>query len=236
MERGRGNKMRQLCRKDHFPPTSILYPSGHKPRQGGGRCIGIFRILFANSALLILLFLASCGGGGGDGEEDVLTNPVGTGDDIPTDSSGLTASFTSDKAAGTNNVTMEQISANGDEVTVAIKFNSISESFKGADVDLTYDSTVSTISSVNQGDLLTGSVSGGVLYTDDSGSLLISNIDSSVSSSQSGTFCTIVFKGTASGNGTVNILSVSSAIFNAAGDSISGVSWSGGTVVVQQDE
>lgn len=148
----------------------------------------------------------------------------------PTDS-GLAASFSSGGSAGINNVTMEQIASSGDTVTVAIQFNNIDQQLMGATLDVTYTDTVTSVTSVNQGDIVSGSVS--FIPTDDgNGNLLITNLDSTVSSSKSGTLCTIVFKGITAGNSLIDILSVSSDIFNAAGDPIPGVTWSGGTVVV----
>ena len=165
------------------------------------------------TALGMTFLLVACGG---------VSSPT---------ASGLTANFSSDESAGINNVTMEQISSSGDTVTVAIQFNNIDQQLMGATLDLTYTDTVTSVSSVNQGDIVSGSVS--FIPTDDgNGHLLITNLDSTVSSSKSGILCTIVFKGITAGNSLIEVVSASSDIFNAAGDPIPGVTWSGGTVGV----
>ena len=153
-----------------------------------------------------LLFLSACGSSGGGG--------------------GL--SFRSDGGGAGNAVTLEKVSAVGDEIVLALNFNGIGEAFKGAGVDLTYDKSVVSVESVSQGDLLSGGVA--FVSTDDgSGSLLISDVDSSTSANQSGTLVKITLKRAGAGTGDVTILS-SSAIFNGSGDPIPGITWSGGTV------
>ena len=163
-------------------------------------------------ALLLTLSSIACGGSSSTGPS-------------------LTATFSPGAAATNNSVTLEEVSSSGSTVTVAVKFNVIAEPFKGATVDITYDAAVISVLSVSQGNLLTGSIS--FLSTDDgAGSLLISNVDASPSGSTSGTLCTLTFKGIAAGSGAVTLLAASSAIFNGSGDTIPGVTWSGGTVTV----
>lgn len=161
-------------------------------------------ILFAAATL----FLPACSGSGGG---------------------GASISYTSDGGGASDAVTLEKISVSGDEITLALKFIGIGEAFKGAGVDLTYDSSVTSVKSVDQGDLLSGSVA--FVSTDDgSGNLLISNVDADLSANRSGTLVVITLKRAGVGEGDLAILS-SSAIFNGSGAPIPGITWSGGTVV-----
>ena len=174
--------------------------------------------------LVSTLMLISCGGGGGGGgSNDTPTGPSPT---------SYTASFDANTpSASSNYVKMEQTSISGDTVTIAVKAVSIAEPVGGLAVDVTYDTTKLEYVSATNGDAINGNTSS-FAASDSSGTVIISVSDVTDSSPvTSGTLLTITFKGTAKGDGSVGLSNGS--LFNAGGDIISGVSWYGGTVVVE---
>lgn len=140
-------------------------------------------------------------------------------------------SYLSDDNPGSDSVAMETLSKSGNMLSLAIKVVDISESFKGTGIELTYDPAIVSITSVTQGDILQGSVA--FISTDDgNGSLLISNIDSSISQGRNGILCVVNFKGIATGESDLT-LRLSSAIFNGGGDPIPNLNWIGGKVLME---
>lgn len=144
---------------------------------------------------------------------------------------GSLISYLSDGNPGSDSVTMETLSSSGNMLSLAMKVADIAEPFKGAGIELTYDPAIVSITSVTQGDILHGSVA--FISTDEgNGSLLISNIDSSISPGRDGILCVVNFRGIAAGESALTLLS-SSAIFNGSGDPIPNLSWIGGKVVME---
>lgn len=140
-------------------------------------------------------------------------------------------SYLSDGSPESDSVTMETLSSSGDMLSLAIKVTDIVEPFKGAGIELTYDPAIVSITSVTQGDILQGSVA--FISTDDgNGSLLISNIDSSISPGRDGILCVVNFRGITAGESDLALLT-SSAIFNGDGDPIPNLNWIGGKVVME---
>lgn len=140
-------------------------------------------------------------------------------------------SYLSDDNPGSDSVTMETLSSNGNMLSLAIKVVDITEPFKGTGIELTYDPDIVSITSVTQGDILQGNVA--FISTDDgNGNLLISNVDSSLSPGRDGTLCVVNFKGVSEGESDLTLLP-SSAIFNGSGDPIPNLSWIGGKVLME---
>lgn len=160
------------------------------------------------------LYLISCGGGS-------TTGPSHT----------ATLSATTPSVAA-NYVKMEQLSANGDTVTIAVKAVNLAQRAGGMAVDVTYDAFHLTYISAANGDLIAGNTYS-FIATNNSGIVTLSVTDvPDLQPKTDGTLFTIVFKGTATGSATVG-LTTGSSLFSASGSAISGISWSGGTVIVQ---
>lgn len=150
----------------------------------------------------------------------------------PTEPTGDTISFSSSAVtAASNYVKMEQASTNGDTVTIRVKAVSIAEPVGGMAVDITYDAARLEFLSASNGNVISGDTSS-FAATDNNGTVVIDASDvTDASPMASGTLFTVKFKGIATGNGSVGISN--HTLFNASGNSISGISWYGGTVTVQ---
>lgn len=195
----------------HRLPDSRIHRQNKEPEMKRT----ILSILILASTISII----SCGGGGGGG---------GT----PTGPSGVTASFSATPTSvASNYVKMEQVSATGDTVTIAVKAVSIAQPVGGMAVDVTYDtSKLSYVSSAN-GDVINGN-SSSFIATNNSGIVTISVTDvPDPQPKTDGTLFTIVFKGTTTGSGNVGL--TGGSLFSASGGVNSGVTWYGGTVTVQ---
>ena len=144
---------------------------------------------------------------------------------------GSFISYLSDGDPGSDSVTMEEVSSSSNTLSLAMKVSDIAEPFKGAGIEFTYDPAIVSITSVTQGDILQGSVA--FISTDDgNGSLLISNIDSSISPRRDGILCVVNLRGIAVGESDLT-LRPSSAIFNGNGEPIPNLNWIGGKVIME---
>ena len=172
--------------------------------------------LLIMSSILTLLMVTACGGGGGDNGP---TSP------------STTLSF-SGINPGSNAVYMTKNSSlsSGDTLAIDVKANGISGNVKGAAFDVDFDSTKITYSSYAEGNFFgSGSSTIAALQQGSSSKVVVGVSTASGTVTGSGTIVTLKFKVT----GSSSVAFSNYELRDSSNQSISGITWSGGTVTVQ---
>lgn len=172
--------------------------------------------------LSALVIISACGGGGGGGSS---TSPSST------------ITFTADSSSpGSNTVYMTRNSSesSGNTLAVDIKVNNASDVY-GAAFDVDFDSSKMTYSTYSNGSFLEqggASVSYQVAtQSGNSGKLVVGISKQGAVSGASGIGTLLTLKFNVSGGTDIDFSN--NQLANSSGSSISGITWSGGTVTVQ---
>lgn len=179
-------------------------------------------------AFLGILASIACGGGGGGGGGTPAPPPPPT---VPV--AGIT--YTAGSAPAQESITLVQGAVSTTELTLEVRAVNVEDLF-GVSFDLTFPSSLLRLDSVTEEPWLSSNGAAQTSFlTNDSqaGTLVVgfSRLGAVAGRTGSGTLMTLRFTATGTGSGTFSFSN--NEFFDRDGVSVSGISWAGGSVMVQ---